>query len=422
MIYTDDQNEASKAYVQFLLDPNAREFVLEGYSGCGKTTLTKRFIELAKTQVKFLKYLQTGDGKLNYVLTALTHKAAKALQLATGEETHTIHSYMKLRVYNDYRSGRTRLSKAKDFVVPKGVLVFIDEASMVDDAMLDMIRSSTSQCKVVWIGDPKQLLGVMAKGAPVFDNPPYGAKLTKVVRQVAGHPIIDLATQIRLSLDGLGPMPSLNQSIGTNVHYVNGSEFQEVIEKHMRDPDYSPDDAKILAWRNETVKGYNAHVRAMHTSEPLYQVGERLVVNSAVVANQEVIYPNETIITIKDLRPDKIHGVSGQWITPVGFSDEIFVADDFSEATLLIKDRADKKEWLEYFELKETFADLRPTHACTVHKSQGSTFKNVFINLTDIGANNNDNEIKRLLYVAITRAAENVYLYGELPERLYTKE
>lgn len=46
----------------------------------------------------------------------------------------------------------------------------------------------------------------------------------------------------------------------------------------------------------------------------------------------------------------------------------------------------------------------------TVHRSQGSTFYNVFIDVNDILKNINDDEAKRCLYTAITRASNNIYL------------
>jgi len=44
----------------------------------------------------------------------------------------------------------------------------------------------------------------------------------------------------------------------------------------------------------------------------------------------------------------------------------------------------------------------------TVHKSQGSTFENVFVDAEDILANPNREEALRCLYVAVSRASHNV--------------
>jgi len=91
------------------------------------------------------------------------------------------------------------------------------------------------------------------------------------------------------------------------------------------------------------------------------------------------------------------------------------VALDSAELKEKLKVLSKQKDWHNYYTVKEFFADLRPPHASTVHKSQGSTYKKVFIDLVDIGANHVSEEVARMLYVAITRASEEVILYGDLP-------
>lgn len=69
-----------------------------------------------------------------------------------------------------------------------------------------------------------------------------------------------------------------------------------------------------------------------------------------------------------------------------------------------------------YQALKRKFADIRPMYACTVHKSQGSTYDEVFINLTDFKRMyaSDPKMTARLLYVAFSRAKHRVYLTGDI--------
>lgn len=54
----------------------------------------------------------------------------------------------------------------------------------------------------------------------------------------------------------------------------------------------------------------------------------------------------------------------------------------------------------------------------TVHKSQGSTYRDdVWLDLGNMGRNTKTTELKRLVYVAITRTGSKVYVTGALPER-----
>jgi hypothetical protein len=56
------------------------------------------------------------------------------------------------------------------------------------------------------------------------------------------------------------------------------------------------------------------------------------------------------------------------------------------------------------------FADVSYGYAITTHKSQGSTYKNVFVDAPDIFENKNENEAKRCLYTALTRASNKIYM------------
>ena len=66
--------------------------------------------------------------------------------------------------------------------------------------------------------------------------------------------------------------------------------------------------------------------------------------------------------------------------------------------------------------IQEEWIDVRHAYACTIHKSQGSTFKKVYIDLHDMSfIYNRDRELfKRLLYVAVSRAKEQVVFTGDI--------
>ena len=66
----------------------------------------------------------------------------------------------------------------------------------------------------------------------------------------------------------------------------------------------------------------------------------------------------------------------------------LFLSRLFKEAIALRNDRNKRKSAAAFrraYSVKQELADLRPVHASTVHKSQGSTYRMVFIDLDDIG-------------------------------------
>lgn len=65
-------------------------------------------------------------------------------------------------------------------------------------------------------------------------------------------------------------------------------------------------------------------------------------------------------------------------------------------------------------EIANSWIDLRAAYACTINKSQGSTYDKVFIDLDDIRKCNSGEQIARMLYVAVSRARFHVYFTGDL--------
>ena len=58
----------------------------------------------------------------------------------------------------------------------------------------------------------------------------------------------------------------------------------------------------------------------------------------------------------------------------------------------------------------DIFAQLNYGYCITVHKSQGSTFSNVFIDISDILDNKNTVETTKCLYTGITRSSNTLNL------------
>lgn len=221
---TADQQAALDAFHTFLLDPTETVFVLSGYSGCGKSTLVSVLLDRLPGFMKTAHLINPAATDYEVALTATTNKAAEALSQITGAGVVTIHSFLGLRVSTDYRSNTTTLiPKSKE---PKaGYLLFVDEASYIDAALLDHVFKLTANCKIVFIGDPAQLTPVKSAGTPVFDAHFPGAALTQVVRQAEGNPIIALSTKFRGTVNS-GEFFSFKPD-GEAIQYLDGDAFKQ---------------------------------------------------------------------------------------------------------------------------------------------------------------------------------------------------
>jgi len=433
-----DQQHALNEILDFLTDPDEHEMSLGGSAGTGKTFLTSAILKQARKQAPMMQLLLNAKYELNVVLTSSTNKAAKVLSDATGEPASTIHKKLSLRVYNDFKTGKTILRRNPDSDIIKNTLVIIDEASMINKDLLKTIRDLTMNCKVLYIGDPYQLAPVFENVSPVFNDVKKCVYLNTIQRQAAGNPIIGFSQQFRNALDG-NAFPAIN-TLGTEIQHVSGDEFQQQIDQAFNGM-FDDNSARVIAWTNARVHQLNSYVRHTIGCSTDYKVGEHLLTNQPILdAKGRPVFNTDDIAEITDIKIGTKDGING-WLIQLNNTLQVFQAYNQAEVVAEIKAESVrnneikkvnkynehnnlpptgyKPDWSRYFNLKEDFADLRPIFACTANKAQGSTYGTVFIDLNDIAKCKKNSDIIRMLYTAITRAQYKVVMTGSLPARLY---
>lgn len=409
-VLTEDQQNAMNAFIQFLADPIETVFVLSGYSGCGKSTFVRVLLDRLPAVMKTVKLINPSYPDYELELSATTNKAAENLSNISGTQAKTIHSLLGLRVSTDYTTGMTTLRPSKAAKI-ENTIIFIDEASYIDRQLLDYIFKLTENCKIVFIGDPAQLTPVKSSGTPVFNAGFSGAALNEVVRQAAGNPIIDLSTKFRNTVN-TGEFFSFTPD-GQVIQYLQRSDFNEAIGKEFTRADWKYQDSKILAWTNKCVIGFNHYVRNLVKGDPDFQVGDYAVCNSFISVNRSNIKTDQLVL-INDIGMDTVvHGVPGNYFT-LDHAHYVFHPKSFQERNDRLKKAKSESDFGLVAEIESTWIDLRAAYACTINKSQGSTFDRVFIDLDDIRRCNSGDQIARMLYVAVSRARYQVFLTGDL--------
>lgn len=407
---TDDQQTAMDALCRFLCDPVETVFVLSGYSGCGKSTLIRTLIDQLPGFLKTARLLDPSHPEYELKLTATTNKAVENLSRITGNDATTIHSFLGLRVQTDFRTGVSSLIP-KDRDVRDGYLLVVDEASYIDSQLLDFIFNRTKHCKIIFVGDPAQLTPVKSTGTPVFDAKFSGAALTQVVRQAEGNPIVELSTKFRNAVNS-GQFFQFKPD-GHNVQYLDRDSFNARIGQEFSRPDWRYQDSKILGWTNKCVISYNHFVRNHVKGDPHFAEGDYAVCNSFLSVGRKSIKTDQ-LVEITEISSDThVHGVLGNFYT-MDHDLRAFMPKTLDSKNARIKKaKADNELWL-VAEIESNWVDLRAAYACTINKSQGSTFDEVFIDLDDVRRCNSGDQIARMLYVAVSRARNHVYLTGDL--------
>jgi len=440
--FTNDQQLAMDTFLGFLAGDD-KYMVIQGAAGCGKSTLIKHMVKASKTFCKMRDLLLKEQGKTyQVVLTATTNPAVAVLKELTGMEARTIHSTLGLKVVNNFRNGTTNLKLNKGADKLYNSLVMLDEGSMVNSELFAMIDKQTVDCKIVIIGDQYQLAPVK-ENATIMENmlvPHSHAAMNKVMRNsgvimqtgAMFRNTVDRLSQIQKTVNSVSAYNKAAQAPGvfpvipvghSELIQVDGPTFQQMMDTTFLDPKHGLHTAKVLAWTNNRVLQYNEYIRKIMGLPEEFELYEKVITNKPIFGRNKLITVDSSVtITGKGIRyeQEEYPGVWGRDVEINGGTHG-FLPEDFVAVKTLLNRLASKKNWQEYFKIKEDWLDLRPPHASTVHKSQGSSYNKVFIDLADIGRCGSPTDVARMLYVAISRAREQVILYGALPAKYQGK-
>lgn len=424
VVLSPSQQAVVDAFPGFLLSQD-KEMTISGPAGTGKTFLVQYLTKLAPAQQRIVQLLDPSIAKRSFTYTATTNKAAEVLRGTLNRPTSTIHSTLGLRVQNDYKTGKQLLVPHRPPEPLSHTVIFVDEASMINDQLASAIRDAIRQwtdCKLVFIGDKYQLPPVKEDICTIFrDGAPNVFHLTEIQRQAKGSPIISLATQYRTLLDNpSGTWPEIVSDHKSIFRYQDKDTYFDAIKRAYAQS-HDPDDMRIVAWSNERVHNYNNWVRAQVLGRTdRYSPTDIVTTNKPLFINKTILAPTDFVMEIDTVTygQDMVAGinVTGWWITfrNVATSVPVFQPENWTEVKAIQKHFSKAKDWGPYFAIKENWADLRPIHASTVHKAQGSTYRKVFVDMADIGRNTRWRDVVRLLYVAITRASHEVHIFGDI--------
>ncbi len=411
--FTEDQEEAYD-HVYDRLAQGERFTGLRGYAGTGKTYLVSRLVE------------QLLDEDCTVTVCAPTHKAVQVLSDELGDapvQMQTLHSFLGLRL-QPKQDGEYELVAEEERNFAEGVVI-VDEASMIGREEWSHIQDAPFWVQWLFVGDPAQLPPVNEDPSPALDVP--GPTLETIHRQAADNPILELATKIRTGADGrFGSTFEDGKGVAVT---RNREEFLDSILRAF-DADAFAEDAthaRVLAYRNKTVRRYNREIRA----ERYGADADRFVEGEWLVGTETWYYDGvQRLTNSEEVRVKKAQV-------------ETFEADDQSEWTVWeLKIRTpgrgltrtihvlheeereryentlerrrgkaedDPSKWDRFFELRERFARVDYAYATTVHRAQGSTYDTVFVDHRDLRVCRGE-ERGALLYVAVTRPSRRLAL------------
>lgn len=350
--------------------------IITGGPGTGKTMIQRAILDL---------YLKANPGN-RICCCAPTGIAARRMEQATGRPASTVHKALGLLATSEGYSGGGEPIDAD--------LILVDESSMLDAYLaVKLFEAIPKESQLILIGDVDQLPSV-GPGAVLSELISSGripvVKLDRVFRQNAGSRIATNAKLIRHGVLALEYNPS-------EFVFVDSPNIAESAEK-------------LLDLYMEEVKTYGSDAVALLSP---YRQNTATGVNSLNMTIQERVNPPapgkaEIAVGRRTFRVgDKVMQIRNY--EDVNNGDIGYITDIHlhgSESTAIVDFRDGRIKEYDSSELE--MLDLG--YACTVHKSQGSEYRSVLINLQCAHYNM---LTRPLVYTAITRGRDKVTIVGE---------
>lgn len=465
--FTKDQAKAYEGILDFInssYDEKNFKVALTGAAGTGKTYLVKALLLNSKKSFSVVG------------LAAPTHKAVRVLGNSIGLKginINTLQSDLGLRLNFDVEKfdinnppfdpkGKIKIGNYQIYIV--------DEASMINRGLCMFLEKTckSNKTKLIYIGDESQLSPVgeryssAFKGLPVF-------RLFEIVRQGEDNPISYLLGLLRYDvehktynfLNYIVKNPSKFNSDYTKGYQVCNTEmFNQFVYNNFNDEELTRnvDYTKVIGYTNKCVTYWNKVIRSSIIEDANKSIlGKNDLIisyvtlvnnfNECIIKNSEEYIINDIVNYIHPQYELKGFMVKFTAIHGGAVTKPLFIVDHNDKFTiqkyvqisksLIEQAKAAKKtyrsqSWKNYYEFKESCLlltniinqnriiefsrDIDYGFALTSHKSQGSTFDTVLVDVNDIVYDKNGNvytdceDVNRRLYVACSRARNKLYL------------
>ena len=418
---TAEQLAALDALNEFV-EGQEKLYLLTGYAGTGKTTLLQIFISGLRAQ---------GDDR-KIVLSAFSNKATKVLSTMADQwgldiDAMTCCTLLGLRpvINEDTGNQEFQLDRKQGSQVDRYRLIIVDECSMVNEELWRLLVNAVANLygstQILFVGDPAQLPPVNEPESACFREILHKSELTEVVRY--GGAIGVIAEDIRRHLDR-DRLPHFQTD--TNRDRTEGcfvlprAQWERLMLKAFTSDAYqrNPDQVRALAYTNRRVVQLNQMIRrAIYGATALRFVpGERLIALNPCLEDEAILLPTSAECEVINARRSR-DGEWPVWLLSVETEEgerktlRVLHESAASELQLKLNLLAREKRWMEFWDFKQHFHEVDYAYSLTIHKSQGSTFQDVFVDVPSMRANRNVIERNQLCYVALTRAAKRLFLY-----------
>lgn len=403
-----------------------------GFPGTGKTTMLKILYDIIS------------DNGYYTCCVALTNKAKSIFN--NGQYTETIHSLLKLRPDLDileFDASKLQFDLFTDNRKSANYdVLIIDECSMINSSLYDVLVDKYKDKKIIFSGDPKQLACIEdGRLSKTFDN--NKLYLTVVYRQ--SNSIVSRVIQY-LRNKPLYKFKTISDEYSSITVFNN---IHQMIDKYsylfkLSGDFQSTNIAKLITYSNNRIYALNQLIRSKIYQDDLeYHEREILTAYDTYRQGLYTLLENSVDYFVKGVKKCLIHQKYLGYILQLQNSENnliniqilsrqnpSYLLDELTNELekLRLKAHNSKKQsdWKNFYNLYESFAtpvDLiyqgrvikRKTldygYCISTHKSQGSGYQIVLIDMENLYRFAHGEKLRQLQYVACSRTTSDLIIY-----------
>lgn len=436
--YTESQEQALEKLKKFL-GSSERYFRLTGKAGTGKTTIIKYALEeYIKQDLNLIKNEKKADFMaVPQVLgVCLAHKAKDNLRQSIPFVNTFASAYGHIEIIDS--SGRKKFVPNKDKMkyadCKKPIRYYvIDEAGQFNAKMARLVHKETNMfAKIIYMGDRGQLPPIDDEGkepsdkdSPIFDMmlPDFCShELTERVRQTEGNSIVDFSDIIYGQIFSTQDLSKVHKhmmrpNLDSAGRGYNNCRFEEVYDLFKRSSNNYLD-TKMIAYKNNTVNISNHYMRNYIHDNPqeIFIPKEIIYMNKTFYGRDHEDRPftfyNSSEYIIENTSIGSLHGLKVMYAFLDGSKPmPVIYGGIGSKNHNMYLERIEvfnrTKDWKSKYAFMDMFGDFNYGYTLTCYKAQGSTYRNVFVDVSDImsvGPLSNKRKLQTL-YTALTRAS-----------------
>lgn len=421
-----------KEYELFMKSKREEAYLLIGPAGSGKTFCLKEAIK----------------NERGVIGATISHAAKNILQRSLGNDTkcYTIAKLLGLQMKVTEEGEITFVpSKKKNahYPIDFARVVIVDECSMISKEIHSMIMDRKPYgCKIIFVGDRKQLPSVGEDTDSVTFGY-HGVELDETMRfqgsiQVLTDAVRDEIEKLtagiaanKYIINTLSQRKDMLNPDSTGVKFKsNIREMVDLASDYFRNSN-DPNILRILAFKNKSINTLNTAIRMNLYGEnaPAFVPGELVITNGGY----KEIFNNGEVLRIQEIKHWKhlnipclaVKITNRKTITPIfvinpdpsdpGYKMFQEHAKDLSQRAKQAPPNLKSFFWKNYFDFLGEFAKFDYAYAVNCYKSQGATYQNVIVMEEEIMGIKplNLKQKFQALYVSMTRAQRNLYIYNK---------